>query len=299
MSIASHAKKLTNLNTLDIEEKKHLARSTYASESYFQHLFQQDMMEFDCKPISINLRNEIMRLLVEKGIVAEQVEIEKLHEQVSDELKTYNFNDGVNKISTFFYETDKQFESVYHQLIQYIRQHIVKEAFFFQATPTIRIHCPNGINSDHYPRYHTDIGYGHPPEEINIWIPLTDLMEGHGFRIMSLANSTEVLEQFDYSFNDFIHSAIENKEFTQYCHSQSKPVTTDFGNMLAFDSRCVHTGEPLKAHTRASIDIRILPVSQYDNMDIEYQGSGRRKILFTPGHCYNEKHSDLLFTIKE
>ena len=49
--------------------------------------------------------------------------------------------------------------------------------------------------------------------------------------------------------------------------------------MLAFDSRCIHSGEPMKSHTRISMDIRILPLSQYEKMNIEYQGSGRRKIL--------------------
>ncbi len=62
--------------------------------------------------------------------------------------------------------------------------------------------------------------------------------------------------------------------------------------MLAFDSRCIHTGVPLTAHTRISMDMRILPLSQYEKMDYAYQGLGRRKILFSPGHCYHEEHSD-------
>jgi hypothetical protein len=62
--------------------------------------------------------------------------------------------------------------------------------------------------------------------------------------------------------------------------------------MLAFDSRAIHSGEPMQIHTRISMDIRILPLSQYEKMTIEYQGSGRRKILFTPGHCYHQLDSD-------
>jgi hypothetical protein len=69
-------------------------------------------------------------------------------------------------------------------------------------------------------------------------------------------------------------------------------VTTELGKIMAFDSRCIHTGEPLKMHTRASMDIRILPIKEYEKMNIEYQGSGRRKILFAPGHCYHPLNSD-------
>jgi hypothetical protein len=79
---------------------------------------------------------------------------------------------------------------------------------------------------------------------------------------------------------------------SRYCDSISNAVDTPFGKVFAFDSRCVHTGEPLKEHTRASMDIRILPLSEYEKMHIQYQGSGRRKILFEPGYCYHDKNSD-------
>lgn len=64
--------------------------------------------------------------------------------------------------------------------------------------------------------------------------------------------------------------------------------------MKAFDSRCIHTGEPLMNHTRASIDIRIMPVEDYDNLEVEYQGLGRLKILYAPGQAYYPLSSDKL-----
>jgi len=209
-------------------------------------------------------------------------------------MKAYNFDDGVNKITTYFYDTDETFAAVYFQYIKFLREHFLKEPFWFQATPTIRIHCPNAENSHHYPRYHSDISYGHPPEEINIWLPLTNLQQGHSFRTLSVANSHNLLQPFAYDFGAFIHSAIHDKTFSKNCENQANPVITEFGKMLAFDSRCIHSGEPMQSHTRVSMDIRILPLSQYEKMKIEYQGSGRRKILFTPGNCYHALHSDQL-----
>lgn len=282
-----------NLNNLSSDEKRLHIGQVYLTPSYFNSLFKQDQVEFDL-PISTALRQEIERILLEKNLIQEKIQLENLHEVISDEMKAYNFDDGVNKLSTYFYDTDAAFQKVYFQFIRYLRQHFLKEPFWFQATPTIRIHCPNSKNSNHYPRYHSDISYGHPPEEINIWFPLTEIMEGHGFRILSVDASRELLKTFDYDFGEFIQSAIHDHEFSEACEFNANPVTTAFGKMFAFDSRCVHSGEPVKAHTRASIDMRILPLSQYEKMTIEYQGSGRRKILFAPGHCYHSLHSDQL-----
>lgn len=297
MSMEAETTKRVNLNNLSQAERQALTRKTYAKKSYFQTLFNQDQIELDCAQQSQAFRNEIQRLLLEKNLVTEQVNLEKLHEHLSDDMKTYGFDDGVNKISTCFYETDESFQQVYYDFIRHLRENYFKEPFWFQSTPTIRIHCPNGKNNHHYPRYHTDIGYGHPPEEINLWLPLTYVLSGHGFRTMSVTDSTEILHDFDYDFPAFINSAIEDKDFSNYCDTVSEPVTTELGKVLAFDSRCVHTGEPLRAHSRASMDIRILPLSQYEKMEIEYQGAGRRKILFAPGHCYHEKNSDQFLKI--
>lgn len=293
MSTTLQTEKRINLHQLNLIEKKDLTRQTYARKSYFQQLFNADQVSVPCHPFAKNFREEIQRLLIEKNLISEPIILENLHEILSDEMKIYNFDDGVNKISTHFYETDQPFLTIYHDFIKnFLRKEIIKEPFFFQATPTIRIHCPHGKNNDHYPRYHTDIGYGHPPQEINIWLPLTDILEGHGFRVMNVDNSKRILEKFDYDFAPFIEKAIHDKEFNQHCESIANSVETPYGDILLFDSRCIHSGEPLKKHTRISIDIRILPLSEYETMEIEYQGSGRRKILFIPGQCYHVQCSD-------
>ncbi|OGT42940.1 MAG: hypothetical protein A3F42_06725 [Gammaproteobacteria bacterium RIFCSPHIGHO2_12_FULL_37_34] len=288
-------KKKTNINDLLLEEKKLLVKNIYTTPSYFQNLFNQESIEIDFQHYPDLFREELVRLLCEKEILPHTESLnnlETLHEFLSDEMKAYNFDDGVNKISTYFYDTDENFLNIYYQFIRFLRKNFLREPFWFQATPTLRIHCPNAKNNHHYPRYHSDISYGHPPEEMNIWFPLTKCLNKHGFRTMSLAHSKKILEQFDYNFADFIDNAIHNKPFSNYCDTLSQIVTTEYGKMLAFDSRCIHTGEPLTSHTRISIDIRILPVSQYENMHLQYQGSGRRKVIFEPGHCYHQEHSD-------
>lgn len=293
--IAAEITAKKNINDLSDNEKMALMRNEYSAVSHFQKLFSNDHVELDCEPFYSLFRQEIQRLLLEKKLLSESFPLEELHHHLSDEMRTYNFNDGVNKISTFFYENDSTFQKLYWRfIVEYLQNKIFKQPFWFQATPTIRIHCPNAVNSNHYPRYHTDIGYGHPPQEINLWLPLTELKEGHGFRVCDLDNSRQILEEFNYNFTPFIDSAINDKSFTHYCNDRSRPITTEPGKVLLFDSRCIHTGEPLIAHTRISIDIRILPLQDYELMDIEYQGTGRRRILFTPGNGYYHLSSDQL-----
>lgn len=285
---------LKNINDLSLEEKKSHIKNIYHQTSYFQQLFHREFIEIKFQSFADKFRHEIERLLQEKNLVHSSVTLENLHEHLSEKMQTYNFDDGVNKISSYFYDTDQQFISIYYRFIKFLRTNLLKEPFWFQATPTIRIHCPNAINNHHYPRYHSDISYGHPPEEINIWFPLTKRLNGHGFKILSLENSIKMLEKFDYDFAEFIQNAIHNKMFSKECDIVSQPIVTEYGNLFAFDSRCIHTGEPLTSHTRVSIDIRILPLSQFEKINLIYQGSGRRKILFAPGHCYHLQHSDNL-----
>ncbi|MHB1947016.1 MAG: 2OG-Fe(II) oxygenase family protein [Gammaproteobacteria bacterium] len=287
-----------NLNDLSEEEKINLTKKMYQEKSYFQTLYNSDSVELACDEIAKKFRNEIVRILQKKNLLNKPVELENLHNQVSDVMRAYNFDDGVNKISTYFYDTDAQFMEVYYSFIQFLRNHFLTEPFYFQKTPTIRIHCPYAKNNNHYPRYHTDIGYGHPPEEMNIWLPLTHILSGHGFKAMSLPDSKQILEKFNYDFTQFIKHAIHDKEFSNYCNDLAVPVSTDFGKMIVFDSRCIHSGMPLFKHTRVSMDIRIIPVSRYKQMRVTYQGSGRRKVIFSPGHCYHEQDSDSFFSYK-
>ncbi len=285
-----------NIHLLALKERTEFMHKKFQAKSRFQRELFTDRIDLDCGEYAQKLRAEVLRLLSEKGIGVPGGDLENLHKHVSDDLKEYNFDDGVNKISTLLYDTDKSYLGVYHDMIKNCIQHHFPYPFYFQATTTIRIHCPNGRNSDHYPRYHTDVNYGHPPEEINIWIPLTSPVKPqyHGFRLTNLETTRKILTEFGYDFAPFIERAVSDKEFNHRISESAPEVKTPFGMMKAFDSRCIHTGEPLMNHTRASIDIRIMPVEDYDNLEVEYQGLGRRKILYAPGQAYYPLSSDKL-----
>lgn len=286
----------TNLQDLTIEEKQSLYKQVYNSENRFQKEFGKDWFEFECDYIE-KFRDKVSQLLVDKDITEEIVPLEKLHDHIDDEMRAYDFDHGINKISTLFYENDEEFNEIYMNFIsEVLAKEVFDFPFLFQATPTLRLHCPNAENSNHYPRYHTDIGYGHPPETINLWLPLTYPVGTslHRFRIMSLEKSKETLEKFDHDFGQLIESAINNEDFTNECDKVSHPVETKFGDVLAFDARCLHTSQSMLEHTRVSIDVRIIAVEDFENMAIRYQGAGRSKILFEPNGCYHNLRSDKL-----
>lgn len=284
-----------NINDLSRLEKSTLMREEFEKESSFEKLFpQQSMVKIPCAKFYQKFRNKIADLLVAKGVVKEiNFPLEELHLHIAQEMKDYNFNDGVNKITALFYENDKEFVQIYLDFVKEFLRENFDFPFYFQATPTIRIHCPDAKNSDHYPRYHTDIGYGHPAAEINFWLNLTTPIgeQKHGFRVMPLADSLRIYRAHDYDFETMIKKAIENKEFNAECDQSAPEIDTAAGEILALDSRCYHSGEPLLNHTRISMDIRIISVADYEKLPIIYQGAGRMKILFAPGGCYHDLSS--------
>ncbi len=288
---------LPNIHALSKDEQKKLMRKKFTATSRFQNEFGKDAVELDCGEYAQKLRQEVIRLLTAKGVPVPDGDLENLHKTLSPEMKEYNFDDGVNKVTTFLYDTDDQFIDTYHDMVKLCLQKHFPYPFYFQATTTIRIHCPGGKHSDHYPRYHTDINYGHPPEEINLWLPLTRPLapQYHGFRRTDVENTRHILHEFNYDFDKLIERVVQDKPFNLDIHKVAPEVTTQFGKMLAFDSRCLHTGEPLDKHTRVSMDIRIIPVADFNALDLEYQGTGRRKMRYVPGQAYYPLSSDRVY----
>ncbi len=276
-----------NIKGLPQEEFLFSMKDEFLKKSTFQRIFNKDFLNLDIYKYSLCFRDSIISKFKNMEITIDK--LEDLHQFIDSDLKEYNFDDGVNKISQQFYEMDENFYQIYYNFLKYIQSNFFKFDFYFQKTPTIRLHTPKSPNNNHYPRYHSDIVYGHPPQEINIWVPLTPLdpLDHHGFKIMDVENTYNIFNGYDFNFEKFIDSAIHDPQLTQRCHHMAQDVKTNFGEMLAFDSRCIHTGMPLMQKSRVSIDIRIIPRNEMDTLGITYQGKGRRKILFIPGESYH------------
>jgi hypothetical protein len=284
------------LREMGAEERAAHYRACFQGPSRFQRQWQVDAMERGTDGFAERFRAGVIQRLEGAGIAVPGGGLEALHRKVSNEWKAYNLADGVNPLSSLLYEMGSSFIKTYHDFMVQSVSTIIGEPFYFQATPTIRVHCPHSANAHHYPRYHTDAAYGHPPEEINLWIPLTEpcAPQQHGFRRMDVAHSRAALESFGYDMDAFIRACVEEPSFNETLHANAPQVATKFGAMSLFDSRCVHTAEPLENHTRVSIDVRVIPVADYDALTVQYQGSGRRQVMYSPVEGYYALPSDRL-----
>jgi hypothetical protein len=286
-------------NELDHKAKSEYFKNIWESDGVFDRLVENsNKIHINTSDISQKLRGKIEKLLIDKKIVSgdKNFELENLHSVIPKSLKSYDFDTGINSLSQAFYETDDEFYNLYLEFIKTIYSNFFNFPFYFQKTPTIRLHCPESSGSSHYPRYHTDIGYGHPPQEINLWLPLTAPFkeQKHGFRLMDFDNSQKILRKYSYDFNSFISDAVHKKDFNEQLHELAPQVDTIFGETLAFDSRSIHTGEALTFHTRVSIDVRIIPVANFDSEFFLFQGAGKMKSLYMPGEAYSEVSSNFL-----
>lgn len=225
-------------------------------------------------------RNETLRLLKEKKIISEYAnDLENIHEYVIDKsLTDYDFNSGVNGITKALYDINDRFLELYSDFLKGLYDKLGYD-FYFQESPTIRVHCPDAVNQHHYPRYHSDCFYGHPPQEINIWFSLTNNQHS-GFYFMDYPASKKWLDEVNNDEELFIQKAINDKDFNTKADALCFEVEADTNKIFLFDSLCIHTNQPRTKDSRVSIDIRINPVEGFVD---GYIGKGRMKAEFRPG----------------
>lgn len=217
--------------------------------------------------------------------------ISTLHNYLTDLEMHYDQNYGVNNYSSNFYDVDIAFKNAYIDLLKNEIRDLVGFDFFYQENPTLRIQLPHNSSKSFYPFYHSDIQLGHPPYEINIWFPLSppSVKEGHGFVICDLQKSIDFFKNINFNF-DYLKN--NKSSIAQQLIDFSEIIDFDLGNILFFDSRCLHSTIPLVNHSRLSVDVRIMPKNIYKQFSHDYQGSGRKKVLFKPGDGYSLKSID-------
>jgi hypothetical protein len=258
---------------------------------------------------SFDLRPELIRLLIDKGFIEEPVSLEKLHLYISKENQRANEYDGLNKVSKAFYETSETYQGIYLKLVNYVATNILKFDFIFQTTPTIRFHFPNSFSEIRYKSsdgtimtHHNDAMLGHPFEEINCWLPLTECYGTNSLQLASLGESNRILNYFCQEFDfdaEIYHSQGRERFFDKLCAdgefkklvlTSVLPVKTVQGEVIFFDSRCIHTtAENVEDGTRISMDFRLIPLQVYESMTRTYKSAGRSGRLFARGDVFSEK----------
>ena len=271
----------------------------FLKKDYFQSNYFQNKFDSNSKIIEMKQANDLTNIFLKQlnnlfKISCSINEISNLHNKLDENLKVYDQKFGINEISNHFYDMPETFKNKYIELLKLQVRNVIGQDFYFQNNSTLRVQAPHISSKSYYPYYHSDIQLGHPPYEINLWIPLNppSSSEGYGFSISSLEDSIEIFKKYDFDILKISENG--RKSISNHLNSISKLQNFDYGKAVLFDTRCLHSSQALKNHTRVSIDVRITPVNLFHKFNHHYQGTGRKTVIYKPGDGYNIKSIDNL-----
>lgn len=277
------------------------AREAFLAEArargYMQRRFGQSTRPVSYDPTVYDWDRILRRALIAKGIVSEPVldglaDLDKLHTVLTEEFTAVDAGE-MNKVSRAFYEPGDEFEALYPRFVRDVVAQECGEAVWWQRTPTIRFQFPNQKGADWKVCYHTDLMLGHPPQELNVWAPLTNVYGTNSMCLGSFDESFAILDELDFDFDDLAERVQYDEEMARRCAAFARPLELTRGQFVMFDPRCLHaTQRNDTPHTRISMDLRVLPLSEWRGMKTEYRGTGRQRMLFAPGHYYDQRTSD-------
>jgi hypothetical protein len=280
----------------DTQLEEDIFREDIQAEHFIQRKFSHGIAKLSYDTTKFDWDRAIRRLLIDKGIGDEQTimaldDLSNLHTVLDAKWMTLDESE-LNQASIACYEIDRDFKDLYQRFIRDVIAREFGQPVWWQRTPTIRFHFPRQEGFDWRVRYHTDIMLGHPPQEVNVWIALTRTYGTNSMCIAELEPSYRILRELDFDFARFAEKVQYDDELAGTCARIAQSLTLNYGEFIAFDPRCIHaTQNNMTDHTRISIDLRVLPEGEREHMRFVYRGTGRRRMLFAPGHYYDERSS--------
>ena len=137
--------------------------------------------------------------------------------------------------------------------IDLVRRHIAPQfedaGFRIQRVPGIRIHVPENRTV----QYHSDYWYGHGPDVVNFWMPIT---RSFGTNALYVATLDDSLREIDTVVAERMRQPVIDERLQAIC----QPVELDLGGVKVFNAQTAHGSLPNgTGRTRISIDFRALP----------------------------------------
>lgn len=169
-------------------------------------------------------------------------ELSKIHENSDCNFGILSIeNDQGTHFHKRFYEKiwDTNFFEIYHD---FVRENILpnfEEDILYQKIPTFRIQVPDNLG---VAEFHKDKTYSHSPEEINIFLPLTNAVGNNTIWVESEE------DKGDYS-----------------------PMNAIYGEYYVWDGANLSHGNKINdtGNTRISVDFRVLPMSKFDESNVK------------------------------
>jgi sporadic carbohydrate cluster 2OG-Fe(II) oxygenase len=264
-----------------------IIRNTLKRRSRIQNIDESGVIILNYDPEQYPFLRFLTSLLIENDFMMNDTSLEKLHtnlQQKDMDVDLYGFN----KITASTYASSEELKSLYKQFMSEVIIPLIGQDSYIQKTPTNRFSFPfaNGVNERFY---HNDLMLGHPPEEINVWVPFTNTIKSQSFKILPLDKSIVLLETYNFKLEDLKNAISNDDSVYSFINENSHYVEMSLGEAMLFDSRCLHGVRKNRSEfSRASMDIRILPVDDFSIRPFKYKGSKgtKRQSHFTPGDYY-------------
>ncbi len=254
--------------------------------SWIQQLDSSGICKYKYDYNEFKFDKEILSILKNRKFIKQSDKLDKIHKELPETDMEVDVNQ-INNIVKTFYEPSEQMKALYRTFMAKCVQPIIKKNLYFQNTPTFRFSFPKSKGMTKRD-YHNDIMLGHPPEEINVWVPFTNSSLSRSFVILDLKKSLELQKEFNYNMSS-LHQAIwKDTKIKEYCDRHSQVVELSEGEFILFDSRCIHAAILNDSdYTRVSMDVRVIQIEEYNLLPFTYVGTGRRQAKFTPEDYYS------------
>ena len=192
------------------------------------------------KKYSYNLDEYNFRQEIEKMFGTNQ--LERIHEIEDCDFGILDMEtDNTTHLHKKFYEKVEQtnFLDDYKKFLKDVILPHFNEDLLYQKIPTFRIQVPDNIS---VAEFHNDKSYSHSPDEVNIFLPITEAKETYTIWSESQENLA------DYS-----------------------PMNAEYGEYYIWDGANLKHGNKINESniSRFSVDFRVLPFSKYDENNMQ------------------------------
>ena len=189
---------------------------------------------------SYNLDEYNFRQEIEKMFGTNQ--LERIHEIEDCDFGILDMEtDNTTYLHKKFYEKVEQtnFLDDYKKFLKDVILPHFNEDLLYQKIPTFRIQVPDNIS---VAEFHNDKSYSHSPDEVNIFLPITEAKETYTIWSESQENLA------DYS-----------------------PMNAEYGEYYIWDGANLKHGNKINESniSRFSVDFRVLPFSKYNENNIQ------------------------------
>ena len=189
---------------------------------------------------SYNLDEYNFRQEIEKMFGTNQ--LERIHEIEDCDFGILDMEtDNTTYLHKKFYEKVEQtnFLDDYKKFLKDVILPHFNEDLLYQKIPTFRIQVPDNIS---VAEFHNDKSYSHSPDEVNIFLPITEAKETYTIWSESQENLA------DYS-----------------------PMNAEYGEYYIWDGANLKHGNKINESniSRFSVDFRVLPFSKYDENNMQ------------------------------